>query len=525
MNKALLIAIVDGILAERLPERGPRGQRGKPGKDFNLDDHIEEVSEILNDLVQAGKDSWKVRYTELSAEEKEELKLKFEDLTLEDLERLQGPKGNKGRDGKDGQDFIFTDHEDNIHSSIHKYIDTLDLKLQFEDLTEHEKLSLKGKRGEKGDTGHPGEQGDKGDRGPRGQRGKSGPQGETGDKGERGPRGVQGLPGVPGVQGRVGESGKDAPIIIDIEISQVSDKKFSLIFFFSDGSKLETPDVKLPSIQQLAYSFMASTGGGGAGSITVSDGVTTIDPATGIEFTGATVVDNAGVAEVTIDTQNTSVTDGVTTLDTQDICFDGATVSDNGGGQVKVTIDNQDCVTVADEGNQVTNCLSAINFVGPNVEATVSTVIADWATMTEVTTMAGYEVGNPGSVTVTISGEAELLAKKFTAGENIGQYDIVHLTTSSQVFKSTKDSSYENARILGVTTESASTGNLITVQMFGVIEDPSFSFTASQPIFLNTSGGITETAPSASGEFISQLGESLGSGAIFVRPQEPVEIL
>lgn len=522
MNKALLIAIVDGILAERLPERGPRGQRGKPGKDFNLDDHIEEVSEILSDLVQAGKDSWKVRYTDLSAEEKEDLKLKFEDLTLEDLERLQGPKGKKGKDGKDGDNFIFTDHEDKIYKSINEYVDTLDLKLQFEDLTEHEKLSLKGKKGEKGDIGNPGEQGEKGDRGPRGQRGKSGPQGETGDKGERGSRGVQGLPGVPGVRGRAGLDGKDAPFIIDVEISQVSDKKFSLIFFFSDGSKLETPDVKLPSIQQLAYSFMSSTGGGG-GAISVGDGTTTVDPATAIEFTGATVVDNAGTAEVTIDTQNTSITDGTTTLETQDICFDGATVSDNGGGQVKVTIEGG-CNPVSDEGNRITNCVKGWDIVGDGIEAVTSTVIADWTTLDIVDEIGPWESPNPGYVTIRSTGEAEYLARFFIAGEPLNKLDVVYIS-GNQVFKASKSTAYANAKAVGLAVTPANALGDVRIRLFGVFNDASFIYPSNTPLFVDDNGLITTTATTVSGEFRTLIGESLGTGSIIIKIGEPSEIL
>lgn len=487
MNKALLIAIVDGILAERLPERGPRGQRGKPGKDFNLDDHIEEVSEILNDLVQAGKDSWKVRYTELTAEEKEDLKLKFEDLTLEDLERLQGPKGKKGKDGKDGDNFIFTDHEDKIYKSINEYVDTLDLKLQFEDLTEHEKLSLKGKKGEKGDIGHSGEQGEKGDRGPRGQRGKSGPQGEVGDKGERGSRGVQGLPGVPGVRGRAGLDGKDAPFIIDIEISQVSDKKFSLIFYFSDGSKLETPDVKLPSIQQLAYSMMASTGGGGS-SLTISDGITTVDPVS-------------------------------------DLVVSGATLTDDGNGQVTMTIDDQpgDCLTVADEGNNVTTCAKTINFVGETVQAYNSTVMADWPDLATIDSIASWEAAPGGLVTVEIKPQATSLQKTYTTGEDISALQVVRLDASELVFKATSDTIYSDSKAIGISLTSATTGNDASVLMFGILEDNIFSYTPNEPLFVGLNGVITDIPPSQpTNSFSTQIGHGLGAGSIFVSIREPI---
>ena len=84
MNKALLIAIVDGILAERLPERGPRGQRGKPGRD--------------------GLSAYEIWSKENKGSEKEFLKSLIGKNGIQGLNGLNGKDGKDGQDGEDGKD-------------------------------------------------------------------------------------------------------------------------------------------------------------------------------------------------------------------------------------------------------------------------------------------------------------------------------------------------------------------------------------------------------------------------------------
>lgn len=112
--------------------------------------------------------------------------------------------------------------------------------VSFDELTEAQRLSLKGDKGEKGDRGNPftyedftneqlealrgpqGEQGPKGDTGAVGETGPQGPKGETGDKGDKGDAftyedfteeqlrnliGPEGPEGPAGPQGETGNSG------------------------------------------------------------------------------------------------------------------------------------------------------------------------------------------------------------------------------------------------------------------------------------------------------------------------------
>lgn len=67
-----------------------------------------------------------------------------------------------------------------------------ELKLHFSDLTEEDKAELKGEKGDVGPQGLRGEQGIQGEAGPQGPIGETGPQGPVGPKGEQGMKGDKG---------------------------------------------------------------------------------------------------------------------------------------------------------------------------------------------------------------------------------------------------------------------------------------------------------------------------------------------
>lgn len=369
--------------------RGPRGQKGEPGKSFIFDDHEEKIKDQINELISKTKD---------------DLKLRFSDLSQDEIDKLRGPRGPRGVKGKG---FSIDEHISTIEDILKQIItDQRDelklkfsdlsfeekdlLKIKFSDLSEEEKLSLKG---------------DQGSRGPRGQKGSRGISayqvwlndgnvgdvrdfissliGEKGQKGNIGPMGPQGKPGISGVQGRPGINGIDAPSIIDIEIKEIGDSIY-FIFYFSDGSTIETNEIDLPG------------------------------------FSG--VINNYYHTSTTSNTRAT-----------------------------KLTIDK-----IASEEIII------------------------------------------GQVTRFDSSTTAALAKIDT---------------------------YENAKAAGIALNSAGIGQIVTILILGIREDGSYAFTLNQPLYLQADSYFGETPPNTSGQFIVRIGESLGTGAIFVRVEEPEEIL
>lgn len=307
MDNEVLIAILSKLVDEKLsslsrPSIGPRGFRGpsgldgKDGKDFIFKDHEEEIKTWLKELSLKFEDltpeqikSLKGRdgrdgkdfvfevhrvdieklVSEVVAASSDSLKLKFSDLSADDIALLRGPKGRPGRDGKDGKDFVFDEHLDFFKN----------LKPKFSDLTEEEKLSLTLKFSHLTPEERDGLKLKFSDlsqeelleiRGPRGQRGKPGRDGLNGKDGlsirglpgATGPRGLQGPPGAYGADGR---DGQDAPYVVGIDVSQKRDS-FSLIFEFSDGTSLESPSIDLPANIKETYIVGSAIGSGGGGS-------------------------------------------------------------------------------------------------------------------------------------------------------------------------------------------------------------------------------------------------------------------
>lgn len=248
--------------------RGVKGEDGKPGKDFNWQEHREKINNFCKDIIL---DSY------------EDLKLKFSDLTSQEVETLRGPKG------EDGKDFVFEEHKEFFNGLKLSFSDLTEqevekLKLRFKDLTSEEKSALKikfsdltedeinnlrGPRGQRGRQGDPGEsiQGDKGDKGDKGNRGEA----------------VRGDPGPPGIKGRDGQNGndgndgQDAPFITDVRVDQTKDE-IEFVFEFSDGSEIRTDSIKLPQ----GNSYVALGGGGGGGGGSSGSEIESVNGQTGI---------------------------------------------------------------------------------------------------------------------------------------------------------------------------------------------------------------------------------------------------
>ena len=314
MKNEVLLAIISKKISEKLEglsddlrvPRGPRGPQGPQGRDgesgagFNFEEHAETIREWAR-----------------------EFSLKFEDLTEDQILSLRGPRG---RDGKDGAGFNFGAHKEEIDSIIRDEIEKISesLKLKFSDLTEEDRILLKGERGQRGSPGRDFifeehkdffqslkpkfsdftdeeraslvlkfkslTEEEKSElklkfsdltdddrfllRGPRGQKGRRGLSGEKGDVGSRGPQGARGLPGpsgMPGARGRdgldgldgiAGAAGRDAPWITDIEVRQVKDV-VTLVFHFSDGTSVESGVLKLPEGSPSYYAIGGMAGGAG----------------------------------------------------------------------------------------------------------------------------------------------------------------------------------------------------------------------------------------------------------------------
>ncbi len=231
--------------------KGPRGRDGADGTDFTFSEHSEAIRSILREEVDGMSES---------------LRLKFSDLTDEDLSQLRGPRG---RDGRDGKNFVFEDHVEFFKTLKLKFTDLTgeerqSLILKFSHLTDEEKSELKLRFKDLSDEERSSLRGPRGLRGQKGVAGTDGTNGLNGKDGIRGLPGPQGISGLPGLEGKAGADGLDAPWIKDIHISQ-RDDSFSIIFEFSDGSFIETNPVSMPNGSGNRVMFVGGGGSAGTG--------------------------------------------------------------------------------------------------------------------------------------------------------------------------------------------------------------------------------------------------------------------
>lgn len=122
------------------------------------------------------------------------------------------------------------------------------------------------------------------------------------------------------------------------------------------------------------------------------------------------------------------------------------------------------------------------------------------------------------------SDQSKRLIDTYTAGETLSALKLVVDNGGKTAFLGEKNSTYEEATVIGVTLTAATLGNQVEVLLFGLLEDASFTFPNNVPLFLTAGGTITDSAPVA-GEFFVRIGRSQGTGAIFVDIEEPTELL
>jgi hypothetical protein len=201
MEKEILMALIAKIIDSEISGRlkslqllsGPRGQRGKSGKDFDFEENKENISSLIDSFITENLPNLKLSFSDLTEEEilslkgkdgvdgkegkdfsfheyrndikeiltdyassiSDALKLKFSDLTEEEVLSLKGKDGKDGRNGIDGKDFSFEENKELINDSIFSLVSTLrnDLKLKFSDLTEDDLSKIRGPRGQRGKQG------------------------------------------------------------------------------------------------------------------------------------------------------------------------------------------------------------------------------------------------------------------------------------------------------------------------------------------------------------------------------------
>ena len=131
-------------------------------------------------------------------------------------------------------------------------------------------------------------------------------------------------------------------------------------------------------------------------------------------------------------------------------------------------------------------------------------------------------LNNHGTST-TSTGSASNTEDK-TATGNISALKAVRSFSANNVTTAQPNLTEPEATIIGIATTSANSGNTVTIQKSGKLEDSSFTFSPGTPIYLDINGCLTASDPFSLGhDFRTQIATALGPGAIEIKIQEPIQ--
>jgi len=101
-----------------------------------------------------------------------------------------------------------------------------------------------------------------------------------------------------------------------------------------------------------------------------------------------------------------------------------------------------------------------------------------------------------------------------TAAASLGGQRVVRVTTGGEVNYADSATTGHAKSVLGITAGAASSGASVRVLTYGTLVDPSFSFTPLAPIYVGSSGTLTQTAPTSG--FVQQVAVAVTATTIFV---------
>lgn len=148
-----------------------------------------------------------------------------------------------------------------------------------------------------------------------------------------------------------------------------------------------------------------------------------------------------------------------------------------------------------------------MSVIYTEVEATVTTTVADDPTI--ITIITEGPQGPPGGMIITCQTESPLSGHRF-----------VVLDDASAVYADCMTADHAH-RVIGMTT-GASNAGLVSVQTSGEHEEPTWSWTLGIPIFLSTTGLMTQTPP-ASG-FLLIVGFPISATKIYIKINQPITL-
>ena len=107
------------------------------------------------------------------------------------------------------------------------------------------------------------------------------------------------------------------------------------------------------------------------------------------------------------------------------------------------------------------------------------------------------------------------------AGENLSGHKAVAVI-AGEAWHADKGTAGHRGLVRGITTGATSSGGTARVQVYGPLLEASWAWTAGLPIFVGSTGTLTQTAPTSG--WLQQIAVADSATQIFIDPQ-PVFVL
>lgn len=102
------------------------------------------------------------------------------------------------------------------------------------------------------------------------------------------------------------------------------------------------------------------------------------------------------------------------------------------------------------------------------------------------------------------------------AGEALSGHRAIAVVSGEAVYAD-KDTAGHRGLVRGVTTGAVSEGGTARIQVYGPLVEPSWTWTPGGPIYVGTSGALTQTVPTSG--WLQQIAVADTATQIFIDPQ------
>ena len=110
-----------------------------------------------------------------------------------------------------------------------------------------------------------------------------------------------------------------------------------------------------------------------------------------------------------------------------------------------------------------------------------------------------------------------------TAAQALGGHRAVVLSATGEADYADCTLPAHMGRFAGITAGAASAGQSATIINAGPLTEPGWAWTPDAPVYLASSGLITQTPPATG--FLQIIGMALSATTLFISPREPLAIL